>query len=73
MSNQIDKRLIFDNAKKLMIRNDQSVKNAILSQSFLRSEVALAVGQTSYKFDLLVNELTQATNWNTQTKLRERK
>ena len=69
MSNQIDKRLIFDNARKFIARNGESAKKAILTQSFLRSEVALAVGQTSYKFDLLVNELTQATNWNTQTKL----
>jgi len=67
--NQISSRLIFDNARKAMVRAGQLPKDAVLTQSFLRFEVALASGQTSYKFDTLVNENTQAVNFNTQTKL----
>jgi hypothetical protein len=67
--NQIGARLILDNARKYVSENNRSAKKAVLTQSFLRFEVALAVGQTTYKFDTLVNENTQATNFNTQTKL----
>jgi len=67
--NQISARLIFDNARRAIARSGQIPKDAVLTQSFLRFEVALAAGQTAYKFDTLVNEQTQATNWNTQTKL----
>lgn len=66
---QISKRLIYDNARKFVVKNGQLPKDAILTQSFLRMEVLLAVGQTSYKFDTLINENTQSVNWNTQTKL----
>ena len=67
--NQISQRLVFDNAQKLIFRSGQRPVDAILTQSFLRFETALAFGQTSYKFDTLVNENTQAVNFNTQVKL----
>lgn len=64
----ISKRLIYDNAKKAMVNAGIRPANAVLTQSFLRFEVGLISGQTSYKFDVLTNEQTNF-NYNTQQKL----
>ena len=66
---QISKRLIYDNARAAMRRADIMPEKAVLTQSFLRFEVLLATGTTTYTFDTLVNENSQSTNWNTQQKL----
>jgi len=64
----MSKRLIYENAKKFILKNGQLPKDAILTQSFLRFEVPLAVGQTQYVFDTLVNENTNP-NFVTQNNL----
>ena len=69
MASQIGQRLAFQNASNAVKRAGQSPANAILSQSYLRLETGLIAGNTQYKFDVLVNENTQSTNFNTQLKL----
>jgi hypothetical protein len=69
MASQLGQRLAFQNASNAVKRAGQSPANAVLSQSFLRLETGLVAGNTQYKFDVLVNENTQTTNFNTQTKL----
>lgn len=69
MASQIGQRLAFQNASNAVKRAGQSPANAVLSQSFLRLETGLVAGNTQYKFDILVNENTQTTNYNTQLKL----
>jgi len=69
MASQIGQRLAFQNASNAVKRAGQSPANAILSQSYLRLETGLVAGNTQYKFDVLVNENTQTTNFNTQLKL----
>jgi len=69
MASQIGQRLAFQNASNAVKRAGQSPANAVLSQSFLRLETGLVTGNTQYKFDILVNENTQTTNFNTQLKL----
>jgi hypothetical protein len=68
-NSQIGARLAFENSKKLAQNAGLSLGKAVLSQSFLRFEVALVPGQTSYTFDVLTNDNTQAINFNTQQKL----
>jgi hypothetical protein len=69
MASQIGQRLAFQNASNAVKRAGQSPANAVLSQSYLRLETGLVAGNTQYKFDILVNENTQTTNYNTQLKL----
>lgn len=69
MASQIGQRLAFQNASNAVKRAGQSPANAVLSQSYLRLETGLIAGNTQYKFDVLVNENTQSTNFNTQLKL----
>jgi hypothetical protein len=69
MASQIGQRLAFQNASNAVKRAGQSPANAVLSQSYLRLETGLVAGNTQYKFDVLVNENTQSTNFNTQLKL----
>jgi len=67
--NQVGARLNFDNAVRFIKRAGQLPQDAVLTQSFLRFEVGLIAGTTTYKFDTLVNENNQPVNFNTQTKL----
>jgi hypothetical protein len=68
-NSQIGARLAFENSKKLAQNAGLSLGKAVLSQSFLRFEVGLVQGQTSYTFDVLTNDNTQPINYNTQQKL----
>jgi len=68
-NSQVGSRLAFENAKKAALTAGLSLGRAVLSQSFLRLEVALVAGQTTYSFDVLTNENTQAVSFNTQQKL----
>jgi hypothetical protein len=55
---QIGQRLVFQNSKNAISRAGLNPANAVLSQSYLRTEVPLVAGVTNYTFDLLVNENT---------------
>jgi hypothetical protein len=68
MPNQIGQRLVFQNSKNAIKRAGLNPASAVLSQSYLRFEVPLAAGQTTYTFDTLVNENTNP-NYVTQNKL----
>lgn len=66
--NQSGARLVYNNAVKTFNAAGVSTARAVLSQSYLRFEVALSTSQTQYTFDTLVNENTN-TNYVTQQKL----
>lgn len=68
MPSQIGSRMAFQNASNAVKRAGLNPGNAVLSQSYLRMEVPLAVSATSYKFDVLVNESINGSI-NTQQKL----
>lgn len=68
MPNQANERLVYESARAAMVKAGISANHAVLTQSFLRLEAALTTTNTSYKFDVLVNEQVN-TNFNTQTKL----
>ena len=70
MASTLGSRLSFQNAKAAMLRAGKSTAGAVLSQSYLRLEVALATGVTQYKFDVLVNETSGGSaNFQTVNKL----
>ena len=68
MPSQIGSRMAFQNAANAVKRAGLNPGGAVLSQSYLRFEVALSNSSTSYKFDTLVNESVNGTI-NTQQKL----
>ena len=66
--NQNGARLVYNNAVKTFNAAGVSTAKAVLSQSYLRFEVALSTTQTQYSFDTLINE-NNNTNFVTQNKL----
>lgn len=66
--NQNGARLVYNNAVKTFNAAGVSTARAVLSQSYLRFEVALSTTQTQYSFDTLINE-NNNTNFVTQNKL----
>lgn len=65
MATQHGQRLIFDNAKALVNNAGFSAGQAVLSQSYLRSEVAMSTSTTSYQIPILVNSTGANTNYPT--------
>jgi hypothetical protein len=55
MATTIGARLVYDNAKQLIANAGLSVGSAVLSQSYIRSEVSMSTSSTSYTIPILVN------------------
>jgi hypothetical protein len=56
MATQMGQRMVFENAKALVIGLGYSVDRAVLTQSYLRSEVALSTSIANYHLPVLVND-----------------
>lgn len=69
MSTQVGSRLAYNKAKEAIQRAGFSAGQAVLSQSFLRLEVSLSTSRTLYQFPLLVNDNTNGSQKNTETRL----
>jgi len=69
MATQHGQRLIFDNAKNLVNNAGFSAGQAVLSQSYIRSEVAISTTTTSYQIPILVNSVGAGTNFATNNLL----
>jgi len=65
MATQHGQRLIFDNAKALVNNAGFSAGQAVLSQSYIRSEVAMSTSTTSYQIPILTNSTGANTNFAT--------
>jgi len=65
MASQIGTRLAFEKAKKGIEAAGFSLNRAVLSQSYLRSELALSTSKTQYQFPILINDSSQGTITNT--------
>ena len=61
---QLGSRLVYQNAKALVERAGFSVNTAVLSQSYIRSEVAASTSTANYRFPILVND-NFSTTFNT--------
>lgn len=69
MATQHGARLVFDNAKNLVNNAGFSAGTAVLSQSYIRSEVAMSTSTTSYQVPILVNSTGSNTNFATNNLL----
>jgi hypothetical protein len=56
MATQMGQRMVFENAKNLVRGLGYSVEQAVLTQSYLRSEVALSTSIANYHIPVLVND-----------------
>lgn len=69
MPTQHGARLVFDNAKNLVNNAGFSAGQAVLSQSYIRTEVAMSTTTTSYQLPILVNSVGAGTNFATNNLL----
>jgi len=56
MATQIGQREVFNNARRLVDAAGLSTSATVLSQSYLRTEVAMSTSTTSYHIPILVND-----------------
>lgn len=69
MPTQIGARLVFENAKKFAAEQGYNVSQAVCTQSYVRSEVALATTQTNYRIPVLANDTAAGNPFNTEFRL----
>jgi hypothetical protein len=62
-------RMVFDNASDLIRGAGYDPTTAILTQSFLRSEVAMSASQSNYALPVIVTQNNGATQFNTERRL----
>lgn len=62
-------RLVFENAKSLVQNAGFNVNQAVLSQSYLRSEVAMSTSVTNYHVPVLVNDSQNGSAFVTENRL----
>jgi hypothetical protein len=56
---QVNARLVYRNAYNAMVAAGVDPKKAVLSQSYLRLEVAASTSKTNYQFGVLINDQPQ--------------
>ena len=60
-SSQIGARLVFENAKTLIQQLGYDASHAVLTPSYLRSEVLLSTSSASYHVPVLINDNQNGT------------
>jgi len=66
---QSGSRQVFDNARRLVDAAGLSTQQTVLSQSYIRSEVALSTATTSYHVPILINDNQNGTSFPTSALL----
>jgi len=66
MSSQIGQRLVFENAKSFIQSQGFDASQAVLTQSYIRSEVALSTSVTNYHLPVVINDQTNGAAFNTE-------
>ena len=69
MATQHGQRLVFDNARSLVSNAGFNVNQAVLSQSYIRSEVAMSTSTTSYHVPVLINDTQNGSSFPTENRL----
>jgi len=69
MATQHGATLVFDNAKALVSAAGFNVNQAVLSQSYIRSEVAMSTSTTSYHIPVLINDTQNGSSFATENRL----
>jgi len=62
-------RMVFDNARALISNAGYNVNQAVLSQSYLRSEIAMSTTSTNYHVPVLVNDTQNGAAFSTEQRL----
>jgi len=65
----IGQRLVFENARDMIYKAGFSTDTAVLTQSYLRSEVAMSATQSQYQLPLIVTQNNGATQFATEKRL----
>lgn len=65
----IGQRLVFENSREMILKAGFDPSNAILTQSFLRAEVAMSASQSQYQLPLIVTQNNGATQFATEKRL----
>jgi len=69
MASQHGARLVFENAKSLVQNAGFNVNQAVLSQSYIRSEIAMSTSTTSYHVPVLINDTQNGASFPTENRL----
>jgi hypothetical protein len=67
--NQVGNRLVFENAKAFAASQGYNVSQAVCTQSYVRSEVALSTTVTNYHIPVLSNDTVNGASFNTEYRL----
>jgi len=67
--NSLGSRMAYDKAKQAINNAGFSAGQAVLSQGYLRLEVALSINKTTYQFPILQNDNTNGAAFNTENRL----
>ena len=69
MPSQIGSRLVFENAKSFIQSQGFDVSQAVLTQSYVRSEVAMSATASSYRMPILINDSTNGNSFATEKRV----
>jgi hypothetical protein len=69
MATQHGARLVFENAKSLVQNAGFNVNQAVLSQSYIRSEIAMSTSITNYHVPVLINDTQNGSAYATENRL----
>ena len=69
MASQHGARLVFENAKSLVQNAGFNVNQAVLSQSYIRSEITMSTSTTSYHVPVLINDTQNGSSFPTENRL----
>jgi hypothetical protein len=69
MATQHGARLVFENARNMIRNAGFDVNTAVLSQSYLRSEVLMSTSVTNYHIPVLANDQQNGTSYPTENRL----
>ena len=69
MINSISARLTFENAKNFVQSQGYDVSQAVLTQSYVRSEVAISSSVTNYRLPIVVTDTTNGAAFNTERRV----
>jgi hypothetical protein len=65
----VGQRLVYENAADMILKSGYDPSRAILTQSFLRSEVAMSTTASTYNLPIIVTQNNGATQFNTERRL----
>lgn len=69
MINQIGARLTFENARTFVQSQGYDVSQAVLTQSYVRSEVAISSSVTNYRLPIVVTDASNGPAFNTEKRV----